>query len=220
MITVPTGFFIPGVSGGSTFEIAATALYDSESSTNSHTIAMPAGTAVGDLLLVVLRHSGANVTVTRPSGWTELNTGTLRAFWKIATSSDLSSATWGYNGNRATVAISARITGAHATDPIEGSAGATSLDPPSLSAPWGAGNYMGLSAAGNGNTRATAGTATTPSGMTLVTSAPADSGSSSLANCDLAIQSLTAVSSFNPATWSYSGTTDTPRSLTILIRPA
>jgi hypothetical protein len=215
-------FVFSGVGGGDLFEIAATSLYDSGTSKNSHTISMPTGTAVGDLLVVFLRHSGANVTITPPSGWAALVSGGLmRAYWKIATSDDLSSATFGYNANRFTVAITCRITGAHATDPVAGASVSTSsLDPPNLSSPWGTGDYMGLSAAGNGNTRATAGTATPPSGMTIVTSAPADSGSSSTANCDLAMQSLTSVSSFDPSAWSYSGTTSDPRANTILIRPA
>lgn len=113
----------------------------SASSPIAHTI--PAGWSAGDLVIALLYTSSRTVTGV-PSGWAAADDSTTLAFnkiyayWKVLVSGDLgASQSWTLSANpSASRIVFIRITGAHATTPInssdgtaDGSSGTTHVSP-------------------------------------------------------------------------------------------
>ncbi len=202
------------------FAVAGSSRYESSVSATSHTIATPSGTALGDLLVAMVTNGGAASTQTPPSGWTSLSSsGSSQAHWKIADSGDLGSLVFTFAALRNCGIVIYRITGAHATTPVSGVI-STTLDPANLSPGWGTINMIGITFMGSRNSASAIGTVTPPSGTENFVSSPPNTSSTITGQSYGATRSLTSVSSWNPATWSVSGTADTPRTYTILIQPA
>lgn len=129
------------------------------SATNSHTVSLPAGIQAGETLLVFFSVDAQNAC-TFPEGWTEIfdtpnGTNTLAVGWRKADGGEGASITVTTAGNRESVHISYRISGA--TDPTvtapEVSTGATgddtNPDPDSLTAGGGSKKYLWIAVEGN-----------------------------------------------------------------------
>lgn len=202
------------------FAVAGSSRYESTSTSTTHTITAPSGTAVGDLLVAMVTNGGAASPQTPPTGWTSLSSsGSSQAHWKIADSGDLASLVFTFAASRNCGIVIYRITGAHATTPVSGVV-STTLDPANLSPGWGTINMIGITFMGSRNSASAIGTVTPPSGTGSLVSSPPNTSSTITGQSYGATISLTSVSSWNPATWAVSGTTDTPRTYTILIQPA
>ncbi len=111
------------------FGTSSTATQGTDS--GSITIAPPASTAAGDLLLLMVNKDGSG-NVATPSGWTLINQGDcdsgacdLGVYYKIATSSEPANYTISWTGSEQGVAGILRYTGANTTDPIDTSGAAT-----------------------------------------------------------------------------------------------
>ena len=143
-----------------------------------------------------------------------------QAHWKIADSGDLGNLAFSFLASRNCGIVMLRITGAHATDPLSFAAPPLSLDPPNLAATWGVGNYIGITLLGMRHSAAAAGTVTPPAGTSLIVSSPPNQSSTIIGQSYAATTNLTGVSSWNPAVWAVSGTSDIARPYTVLIRPA
>ncbi len=109
------------------------------------TIAKPAGTVAGDLLLATIGHQGGSgSTLTPPAGWTavpgaDASDGTnvrMRAFYRIATASEPASYQFNLSNGMSLAGGIASITGAHPTSPINAAAGrVTSSNSTAITAP-------------------------------------------------------------------------------------
>ncbi len=121
--------------------IAATNTSREDSVATAHSVALPAGIAVGDLLLIFFRTGDGTHTHSAPGGWDALATmsdgnGRQTIFWRYATGSEGGSVTVGSSAAVRSTHISARIVHAHgapeaAFDPSQ------TTNPPSLSPSWG-----------------------------------------------------------------------------------
>ncbi len=201
------------------FAVAGSSRYESTSTSTTHTITAPSGTAVGDLLVAMVTNGGSASSQTPPTGWTSLSSsGSSQAHWKIADSGDLASLVFTFAASRNCGIVIYRITGAHATTPVSGVA-STTLDPANLSPGWGTINMIGITFMGSRNSASALGTVTPPSGTGSLVSSPPDTSSTIIGQSYGATTSLTSVSSWNPSTWAVSGTSDIARTYTILIRP-
>jgi hypothetical protein len=190
---------------------------------SSHTVALPASIASGDLLIVLFRTGGASVTHTTPTNWnlldTRTSTGRTSIFWKIATGSEGASVSITTSAGRFAVSHSYRITGHHPSTPIDGAfTAADSIDPPQVSHGWGAVDVLWLTLA---NTRQTNNTFTAPTNYTNQINARTTSDASTSTN-DIRMSSARrslASAAEDPASWGSTGTLSIPHSATIAIRP-
>lgn len=193
-------------------------------SVTSMAISLPASIASGNLLIahVGVRNAG---TWTPPTGWTQLAkqagggaVGETVAWYKIATGSEGTSATW-TAGTATTAAWQVRkITSWHGTTPPEmtaASGDAVAVNPPSLTPSWGSADTLFLALAGS--SADTMNFTAAPTNYTdLVTTAASTGGGAS--NAGSAIRQLTGASD-DPGTF----TTSTNRwwaALTVAVRPA
>ncbi len=145
-----TGFnVVPAASGApASLAIAATSTYsDATGSVTTHPVTLPTGITSGDLLLTFFAGNGS-LSITGPSGWTQLldktNTDRYVIWGKIADGSEGSTANYSRASGLNAVAVSYRITGARnglttseiaiSTAVDESSA---TPDPPSLTPSWG-----------------------------------------------------------------------------------
>lgn len=91
------------------------------------TVTMPAGISAGDLLLAHVS-IGVNRTITAPSGggwnlvYDSLNVHRCATYWKIAGGSEPASYDWTLDVGTTWNASALRITGAHASAPVEATA--------------------------------------------------------------------------------------------------
>jgi len=135
---------VAGVNGGK-----------NETDSTSHTVNLPSGISVGDLLIVFFVSDG-NPTITFPSGWTQLfnvNNGSVvrfGAWYRIADGTEGSTINVTTSASEQSAHISYRIIN-YSGVPEAGTAttGFSSLpDPPTLTPSWGAKNTLWISAVG------------------------------------------------------------------------
>ena len=111
----------------------------SNATTASMTVPMPTSVA-GDLLLATVDVRGQPV-VTAPAGWTLLRTDTVgtsirkATFWRLATASEPTSYTWGFNKPRSAVGTILAYDGVSVTSPIQANSGQANAASRSLTAP-------------------------------------------------------------------------------------
>jgi hypothetical protein len=136
--------------------VAASITSKEDSNTTSHTVSLPSGISVGNLLLVFFATDGDN-TITNWGGFTEIfsvSNGTassLHVGYKIAVGSDTLTVTTSSSEESSHVAY--RITGHHTSQMPEASSGNTgnsdSPDPDELTPTGGAKDYLWIAAEGN-----------------------------------------------------------------------
>lgn len=112
--------------------------------TNSVTVAVPAGTVAGDLLLFTVGSLGGP-SPAMPNGWTHIRSLTtassspynsLHTYWKIATSGDLgSNVTFSYSGGTATALVAALIAYQGGTNVVAHAGVTSSVDDSVITAP-------------------------------------------------------------------------------------
>jgi hypothetical protein len=137
--------------------------YDTSADTE-HTVNLPSGIELGDLLLVIFGVDGAP-TITFPEGWTQLfeeaygTQNKLKVCYRVADGEEGSSITVTTSISKRSAHTSYRITGYSGT-PECGTAAkgtGTTPDPPSLNPSWGAKDTLWLAIEGNdGDNHATA----------------------------------------------------------------
>jgi len=118
----------PAPPAGPTYQSVAVA--SSSPDTASIAVSKPSGTVSGDLLIGVIVTDGNAGTLTSPSSWTPIDSGTadpggtanqvtLGAWHKIAGGSEPPSYTWSWTNSEAVYAFIIRITGHDVSDPID-----------------------------------------------------------------------------------------------------
>lgn len=196
------------------------------SSLTSHVVNLPASIVSGKLLLAwaEVRNAG---TWTLPSGWNQLDiqagggsVGALTVFWKIASGSEGSTATWtasvGTTAAWQTMQVSDWY-GSGAPAYAKTSGDVSAADPPSLSPAWGADDTLWITIAGHtaaSNSAWSAG----PSGFSGFTNTGASSGGAACSVASAYLQSNTATE--NPGAYTVSGSNRWWASFTLGIRPA
>jgi hypothetical protein len=108
-----------------TLPVVATTGTPAIGNTNAPTVSKPSGTADGDLVLLYVNADNNGVTATWPSGFTQGNSGgstqdgqTALWAWKIA-SGEPANYTVNLSQTQNTQLIAQRVTGNHATSPID-----------------------------------------------------------------------------------------------------
>ena len=118
----------PPPPAGPTYQSVAVA--SSSTDTTSIAVSKPSSTASGDLLIGVIVTDGNAGTLTSPSSWTPIDSGTadpggtanqvtLGAWHKTAGGSEPSSYTWSWTNSEAVYAFIIRVTGHDVSDPID-----------------------------------------------------------------------------------------------------
>lgn len=120
--------------------VAATNTSTVDTVTTSHTVALPAGIASGDLLIVLF--ATENLTLTWPSGWTSFldvnNGGKLAAAYRVANGSEGASISVTTNFGWKSAHTSYRISGYQGVPEATTATGSSSSpNPPSLTPAWG-----------------------------------------------------------------------------------
>lgn len=189
------------------------------SSTTSHTIVLPSPVNSGDILLIMFRTAGSDVTHTTPEGWTLLATradsGRTSIFWKSATGSDSNPVIEISAARRAAYIAERIIDGSD----VEGSfAASNTLNPPSLSPSWGSSRTLWIALATN---RANpSGEGTVPSGYGNQRESDTGASTSSTDHCVVTRGDKSATaSSDDPGTFGNLTGNDSPHAATIAIRP-
>lgn len=188
------------------------------------TVDPPSGLASGDLWLVSVLHDDNSCTINPPAGWTGLTQyqgsgsswPTARGFWKVAGAGESSVSFTVTGGDAATIAVSVRIDGQHAT-PIDASpTGATAGSGTTFDAPdatvTDAGSLAVLVCGCNALR-----TLTRPAGTTGDVASVGDGAFNTLA---VAYQSGVGSGSYTPGNWAYSSTAGGRIGQTIVVRPA
>lgn len=142
--------------------VAATNTSETNPTSTTHVVNLPASIAAGDLLIIVVaagigNTAGTGVTITPAAGWTELfddNATAGGAAWcayKIASGSEGATVSVTSSATSLSVHCSYRINSWHGTTPPEatvlGAGGSTSLDPPSQTASWGSDDNLWIALA-------------------------------------------------------------------------
>jgi len=182
-----------------------------DSTVTSMSVNLPASISSGDLLIAYEeQRNNATFTSGTPAGWTALSSqqgggsaGQMRVWYRIATGTEGSTATW--TASIATTAVwhVIKVTSWHGTAPPEdttSSGDATSANPPSLTPSWGAADTLWIALAGNTATGETTGFTAAPTNYSNLQSNGASSGGSSC-NIASATRQLNA-SSEDPGTFS------------------
>lgn len=142
--------------------VEATATTVNETRATSHPVNLPSGITAGDLLLMAF-YSRGSVTITWPSGWTEVDQYAYTAgvknvtggiAYRIADGSEGSTVTVTINSSRRIAAVIWRISGADTAVAPEFSRQAgdsTNPDSPALTPSWGAVDTLWLSIEGHTN---------------------------------------------------------------------
>jgi hypothetical protein len=194
-------------------------------SVTSMAVNLPSSIASGNLLIAVVevRNSG---TWTPPSGWTEFgaklgggSVGELTAFYRIATGTEGSTATWTASTGTTAIWHVLKITSWHGTTPpavATASGDSSAANPPSLSPSWVSSDTLWLAIAGHTAVSTSAWSAG-PSGYSGFVCSGASSGGSavSIASC----YKQANASSENPGTFTVSGSNRYWAAMTIAIRP-
>lgn len=201
---------------------------DFGTSVTSMAVNMPATVNSGDRLIALVHYRNAGTWTTVPTGWSNLAeqagggaVGEMAIFEKVADGTeDGGTATW-ITGTGTTAAWQVlRISGAHASTASEvttTSGDSSSANPPSETASWGAENNLWLAVAGHSAASAAAFSAE-PSGFTGFAQNGASSGGSA---CSIAHgYNRSAVATYDPGTFTTSGSNRWWAAATIVVRPA
>jgi len=195
----------------------------------SMAVNMPATVNSGDLLiaLVEVRNAG---TWTKPSGWDDISTlsqtgggsvGKLNGFYRIADGTEGgSTATWTASVGTTGAWQVIRITDWHGTTPPEAttaSGDASSANPPSETASWGAEDNLFIAVAGH-TASSTSAWSASPSGYSTITLNGASSGGSAV--CVAHGVKDSASDTDDPGVFTVSGSNRWWASATIVVRPA
>lgn len=136
--------------------VNGTATYQSSAGATSHTINLPSGIVVGELLVVVIgKGTATNANITIPSGWTsvinESQTAALHIIKRVADGSEGSTLniTCAQSCGMASIVyrMSGYNTGTNTAIGTAVSASTTTPNPPSLTPSWGAARNMWLAIA-------------------------------------------------------------------------
>lgn len=195
-------------------------------SVTSMSVNLPASISSGDLLLafVEVRNSG---TWTVPTDWVEFkaqlgggSVGELTAFYKIATGSEGSTASWTASTGTTAIWQVYKVTSWHGTTPPEASSSSgdftTNPNPPSITPSWGADDTLWVEVAGNTATSTfVTGASTNYSGYDL------DTASTGGAQCNIAsaYRELNATSE-DPGEMTNPGSIRWWAAMTIAVRPS
>lgn len=201
---------------------------DIASSLTSHVVNMPPTVNAGDRLIALVHYRNAGTWNTVPTGWSNLaeqagggSVGELAIFEKIADGTeDGTTATW-ITGTGTTAAWQViRISGAHASTASEvttTSGDSSSANPPSETASWGAENNLWLAVAGH-SAASTSAFSAAPAGFFGFAQNGASSGGSA---CSIAHgYDKNPVATYDPGTFTTSGSNRWWAAATIAVRPA
>jgi hypothetical protein len=205
------------------FPVIASTITGATTTANAnHTINFPSGSTTGDLVIVVFRipaDDGESV----PAGWTQAASrtsgGYTRVFWRILEGGDGSSVTYtsGTSTARRAAWVAYRITGAHATAPVEANV-AGGLNPSNLAPTWGD-NLKHLWITYTATRRAD-NSFTMPSPYGTQLDAETSASDASTVHCRVSSAHRTnEASSENADAWTNTGTLDNNASGTIAVRP-
>jgi hypothetical protein len=193
------------------------ASYIQDTAAASHNVTLPSGIVSGELLLMFVMDR-ATLAVVQPSGWNAISVGGAahRCFWKIADNNDGGTQTITISGGTSrVVARTFRISGASTAN---GTGNGSSINPPSHTATktfrnnlWFATMY---------SNRSDWSVSGTPSGYTVDATVQNTSGATNQ-YCGLSVCYLIdpPVDTQNPSTYSVTGSTNTPRSITVCVQP-
>ena len=208
---IPSGF--PEIVGTAATYIEATA-------STSHPVTMPSGIVFGELLLMIIRQGGSNISKTPPSGWTRISDiSFMEVYSRTADGSEGSTATVTLSAARKFLAVTMRISPAAA---VEVATISSSLNSPSLSPSWGSDDTLWLAASSvqqNDSTFAYTGDPTSYTRVAYIeTTDGAGSSDTTDAQLIVAKRELTTATE-DPAAWPTTGTQTGNRSITIAIQP-
>jgi hypothetical protein len=209
------------VGGGSPFPqiVGTAATYTETSLLTSHPVTLPSGIVSGELLLMIIRQGGSNVTKTPPSGWTAVLSGSfMEVYNRTADGLEGATADVELSTARKLLAVTMRISPAAA---VEAST-FNSLNSPSLSPAWGSDDTLwiaGSSVQQNDSTFAYLGDPTSYTRVAYLETTDG-AGASDRTDAQLVIAYRTlATATEDPDAWPTSGTQSGNRSQTIAIRP-
>ncbi len=203
-------------------QVETSATHDGSGNTTTATMNYPASIASGDLLIVLAGCDGISVSMTPPSGFTEIydNARSFAVFAKEADGTETGTTTYTQSANEWPSNVVYRISGwddsGSLSDAIEvavGTLDAASPDPPSLTASWGSDDNLWIAAkvAHHGSGFATAYPYTDNQEFAGLT------GGGSGSNVDACTDEI-ATATANPGTFTLNGQVGDP--YTIVIKPA
>lgn len=196
------------------------ATYIEASLLTSHPVTLPSGIVSGELLLMIVRQGGSNVSKTPPSGWTLISgAGFMEVYSRTADGTEGATADVGITTARKLLAVTLRIAPAAA---VEVATISNTLDSPSLSPAWGSDDTLWIAASSVQQNDSTFEYTGDPTSYTRIAylETTDGAGASNLTDAQLVIAYRElATATEDPDAWPTSGTQSGNRSLTLAIQP-
>jgi hypothetical protein len=199
----------------SVFEIVGAEDFVAETTTTTHSMPIPSGARVGDMLISALTMAGTPGTNTPPSGYSSAGgTNYIRVRYKIASSDDITSGlvVWGSENAVRSAGIVYAIRKSDTS--LSFADAANVIDPPEVTASWGADENLFIAFVGFRNGYSATGY---PSGYEGGRFAKT-SGTSTAHATTAAAHLFSSSAASDPSAFTFDGTGNFPATVTLVVR--